>query len=334
MRPRSDFAHRTKRDSCATRAAKTAGGGTGATVIIDNRNGGRHMIDTRLEGKVVVVTGGNNPKGIGAATAKAFAAQGGLVFIHYFRSKQGPGGDVNKISALGEEWYNAAQTMSAERIVEEIRAQGGRAEAWEADLADPAVVPQLFDRAEQAFGPVQVLVNNAAHCAPDTFIPSKSGDRSIGGLGPTMATITRESHDQHFAVNSRAVALMMAEFVRRHIARGARWGRIINVSTDGASGFPDEISYWASKHALESYSRAAAVELGPHGIAVNIVSPGPVQTGWMSRELEEKVVPNIPLRRVGQAEDIADAIVFLASQQARWITGQLLYVGGGNRMPL
>jgi 3-oxoacyl-[acyl-carrier protein] reductase len=290
------------------------------------------MIDTGLKDKVVVVTGGNNPKGIGAATARAFAAQGARVFIHYFQTKSEPGKDVSTISELGEDWYNAAQTMTAQHVVDEIRAQGARAEAWEADLADPALLPQLFDRAEQAFGPVQVLVNNAAHCQPDTFLPSQPGDRSIGGLGPGKSTLTAASHDQHFAVNSRAVALLMAEFARRHIARSAGWGRIINVSTDGASGFPDEISYWASKHALESYSRAAAVELGPLGIAVNIVSPGPVQTGWISAELERKILPNIPLRRLGQPEDIADAIVFLASEQARWITGQLLYVGGGNRM--
>ena len=227
--------------------------------------------------------------------------------------------------------------MSAEEVVREIRARGGRAEAWEADLADPAVIPQLFDQAERAFGPVEVLVNNAAFDDPDTFLPNKSpatGDRCIGGLGPPMGTITPRSHDRHFAVNARAVALMMTEQARRHIARAARWGRIINVSTDGASGFPGNISYWASKHALESYSRAAAHELGPHGITVNVVSPGPIQTGWMARALEEKVVPAIPLGRVGQPEDIADAIVFLASEQARWITGQLLYVGGGNRMPL
>ncbi len=292
------------------------------------------MIDTGLKGKVALVTGGNNPKGIGAATARALAAEGSFVFIHYFRLKPAPGTDSAGNSAAGWESYEAAQTLSAESVAEEIRECGGRADAWEADLADPAVVGRLFDRAERAFGPVQVLVNNAAHCAPDTFIPGKSGDRSIQGLGQAMVPISPESHDRHFAVNSRAVALMMAEFARRHIERGARWGRIINVSTDGASGFPDEVSYWASKHALESYSRAAAVELGPYGIAVNIVSPGPVQTGWMSRELEEKVVPNIPLRRIGQPQDIADAIVFLASEQARWITGQLLYVGGGNRMPM
>jgi 3-oxoacyl-[acyl-carrier protein] reductase len=92
------------------------------------------------------------------------------------------------------------------------------------------------------------------------------------------------------------------------------------------------VSYWASKHARESYSRAAAAELGPYGITVNIVSPGPIQTGWIPPKLEARITPGMPLRRVGQPEDIGDAIVFFASEQARWITGQLLYVGGGNRM--
>jgi 3-oxoacyl-[acyl-carrier protein] reductase len=291
------------------------------------------MIEPGLKGVVAVVTGGNNPKGIGAATAEALAAQGSPVFIHYFQSKQ-PLAAAEPAGKPGFDWYNAAQTLTAEHVVKEIRAAGGQAAAWDADLSETATVAELFDRAEKAFGPVQVLVNNAAYCAPDTFIPSRSGDRSIGGHGPAMAILTPESHDRHFAVNSRAVALMMAEFARRHIERGARGGRIINISTDGAAGFADEISYWASKHALESYSRAAAIELGPHGISVNVVSPGPVQTGWMTPELEAQVLPSIPLRRVGQPEDIADAVVFLASQQARWITGQLLYVGGGNRMPL
>ena len=186
---------------------------------------------------------------------------------------------------------------------------------------------------------MEVLVNNAAHWEADTFLPSDEDEEQSHKLPPlwanrTISTITAGSHDRHFAVNSRAVALMMAEFARRHIARGATWGRIVNVSTDGASCFPGEVSYGASKHALESYSRAAAVELGPYGITVNVVSPGPVQTGYITPELEEKLIAQIPLRRVGQPEDVADAIVFLASEQARWITGQLLYVGGGNTMPL
>src|SRR5690242_19730721 len=91
-------------------------------------------------------------------------------------------------------------------------------------------------------------------------------------------------------------------------------------------------SYGASKYALESYSRAAASELGRYGITVNIVAPGPIQTGYISAEVEQKLIPDIPLGRVGQPEDVADVIVFLASEQARWLTGQLLFVGGGHKM--
>lgn len=295
------------------------------------------MVDPGLQNRVVLVTGGNNPHGIGAATAKAFAAQGAPVFIHFFCQ---PLPEFIKAAkpassdAPSPAMYYALQCHSAQEVVDSIRAAGGRASAWEADLADRGVIPQLFDHAEQALGPVEVLVNNAAVDEFDTFLPGKSwrrGDRCDVTDLP-INTLSPESHDRSFAVNSRAVALLMAEFARRHIAAGRDWGRIINVSTDGASGHPSNVSYWASKHAMESYSRAAAAELGPHGITVNIVSPGPVQTGWISSELETKCIPGIPLRRVGKPEDIADAIVLFASQQARWITGQLLYVGGGNRM--
>ena len=93
-----------------------------------------------------------------------------------------------------------------------------------------------------------------------------------------------------------------------------------------------EVSYGASKFALESYSRAAASELGRYGITVNIVSPGPIQTGYIAPELEQRLNVEIPLGRIGQPEDVADVVAFLASEQARWLTGQLLFVGGGHRM--
>jgi 3-oxoacyl-[acyl-carrier protein] reductase len=128
------------------------------------------------------------------------------------------------------------------------------------------------------------------------------------------------------------VALLIAEFARRHVATGADWGRIVNISSDGASGAPSEASYWASKYALESFSRSAAMELGRYGITVNIVSPGPVQSGYIAPMLEKQLLPSIPLGRLGVGEDLADVIVFLASHQARWLTGQLLYVGGGHKM--
>ena len=295
------------------------------------------MIDPGLNGKVALITGANSPYGIGAAAARAFAVQGAAVFITYLRqridlspqSAEAPG----LADAPGEAFYHASQQLTAETVVGEIRAAGGRVEAIEADLADPTSVPMLFDRAEQSFGPVDVLINNAAYCVPDTFIPAPqlSADVRAAG-GAVLAPITAESHDRHFAVNSRAVALMIAEFARRHVARGAAWGRIINISTDGAPGFASEVSYGASKYALESYSRAAAKELGQFGITVNIMSLGPIQTGWIAPELERSVKEHTPLGRAGQPEDVADALLLLAAEQARWITGQVIYVGGGHRM--
>jgi 3-oxoacyl-[acyl-carrier protein] reductase len=159
-------------------------------------------------------------------------------------------------------------------------------------------------------------VNNAAHCeSPDDFLTA-----TAGGL------------DRHFAVNAQAPALLMREFARRHSERGAFTGSVINVSTDAARAFATQIGYGASKAALEALTRSAAIELGPLGITVNAVAPGPVETGWITPELEERVRPAIPLRRLGTPSDIADAIIFLASQQARWITGQVIQVAGGHAL--
>ena len=180
--------------------------------------------------------------------------------------------------------------------------------------SDPATIPALFDRVEQAFGRVDVLVNNAAHCEdPDTIFTTSAG-----------------SIDRTFAVNTRATVLMIAEFLRRYEKRGGTWGRIVNLSTDAAQSFAGQISYGASKAAMEAFTRSIARELGPLGITVNTVAPGPVQTGYITPELEERLLPSIPIGRVGGPEDIADVIVFLASDQARWLTGEVIKVSGGH----
>ena len=109
-------------------------------------------------------------------------------------------------------------------------------------------------------------------------------------------------------------------------------GTRYQLSTDAAHAHIANVSYAASKHAIESYSRSAALEMGKHGITVNVVAPGPIQTGYLTPEAAAEIAASTPLRRVGRPEDVADAILFLASQHARWITGQLIYVGGGWRL--
>ncbi len=267
------------------------------------------MIDTGLAGKVVLITGANH--GIGAATARAFAAQGAQVVIHY----------VASLSREEGASYTLLQVVkgkpAADALVEEIVNAGGSAAAVEGNLAQAEVIPGLFAAAEAALGPVDVLVNNAAHCEdPDTLL-----------------TTTPGSLDRTFAVNTRAAVLMAAEYARRYRQRSGNWGRIINLSTDAAQVFAGQIAYGASKAATEAFTRSLAIELGPLGITVNAVAPGPVQWGWMSDELVERLLPDIPLRRVGSPDEIADAIVFLASYQARWLTGQVLKVSGGHSLP-
>jgi 3-oxoacyl-[acyl-carrier protein] reductase len=289
------------------------------------------MIDPGLSGKIVLVTGANNPRGIGAATARAFARTGSSVFLQFLRE---PGPFTPPTGAQpGDALYRALKSYDTGRVVEEIRLGGGTAESLEIDLTTSTGIAELFECVETTLGPLEILVNNAAHCSFDTFVPgggSVFGPASVEQSSPVSA----ESHDAHFAVNSRATALLMGEYARRHVARAATWGRIVNVSTDAAGSHPGAISYGASKHALESYSRAAAWELGRYGITVNVVAPGPVQTGWIGPDLEAQVLPAIPLGRIGTPEDIADVIMFFASEQARWVTGQTIYVGGGHVMPL
>jgi len=294
------------------------------------------MIDPGLKEKVVLITGANNPHGIGAGVARAFAAQGSRVFLHYFRQTDSGAQHkgVDNAASPGVSFYYSQQTKSADEVLAAIRKMGAEAHAWETDLSDASLVPTLFDQAERLLGPVEVLVNNAACWEGDTFVApgAELNNKLVELWTDRPGSITAAVFDRVFAVNTRAAALMMGEFARRHIERGARWGRIVNVSTDGAERFPSEITYGASKFALESYTRSAAAELGKFGINVNVVALGPVQTGWITPELEREILPTIPVGRIGSPEDVADVIVFLASDQARWVTGQRMYVGGGHEM--
>lgn len=263
------------------------------------------------ERRVALVTGANH--GIGAATAKALAAGGSAVVCAYFRSDRLGGLDDPSFPAA----YRATRMARADFVVESIRAGGGHATAIEADLSDPASIPLLFDTAESAFGPVQILVNNASAWVGDTFAPQTT-DR----FGRSQNAVTTRTIDQVLAVDARAAALLIAEFARRHVARGGRWGRIVGLTSGEADGFPQEVSYGAAKAAQASFTLSAAGELARYGVTANVVHPPMTDTGWINTRTAATGAS--AGSRVATPKEVAEVIAYLASDAAARITANVI----------
>ena len=270
------------------------------------------MVDYGLKDRVVIITGTNNPKGIGAAAAFAFACEGANVVLVY--KKISRPFDESKVGKNGADRYYKANAGNTSAVEARLRGINASVLVLEKDISDENQVKEIFRAAIDRFGRVDILINNAA--ADD-----ESGH-------DTIETVTREVIDNTFAVNVRGSLLMTREFVRYH----KDYGRVINLSTDSAQVFAGQITYGASKATLEALTRSIAMEVGKYGITVNCVAPGPTQTGWIDVELEQLVVPLIPMGKLIQPEDIANTILFLASEQAKMITGQVIKVSGGHAL--
>jgi len=251
------------------------------------------MSATKLTGKVAVVTGAS--KGIGAAIAKQLAAEGAAVVVNYSASKE-----------------------SADRVVKEVTASGGRAIAVQANLSKQADIDQLFAATKKAFGPVDILVNNAGIYE---FTP--------------VEDITAEHFHKQFDLNVLGLALATQAAVKQFNPAG---GSIINISSVVSTlGVPGAAVYSGTKGAVDAVTRSLAKELGPRGIRVNAINPGMVETeglhnaGFVESDFRKQVEGQTPLGRIGQPEDIASAAVFFASSDSSWITGETLTVAGGYR---
>jgi len=261
-----------------------------------------------------IVTGANH--GIGAATAQALARRGYSVLCTFLRLDDPP--DSGTPPA-----YRDNRARDAAAVVARIIEEGGTAVAVEADLSDPATPTLFFDTAEEQFGPVDILVNNATGWLADTFAATAT-DR----LGRSLQPVTAVTWTQQFTVDAMGAALMISEFARRHIARQGTWGRIIGLTSGGDLGFPEEVSYGAAKAAQVNYTMSAALELAPFGVTANMVCPPVTDTGWVTDAVREHVADSLTLIHIAAPEEvaevIAEVIAYLASDAAALITANVI----------
>ena len=270
------------------------------------------MVNYGLKDKVALITGANNPQGIGATTALSFAREGAKVVLVY--KKIDRPFDPAKTDKNGVDRYYAANAGDANGVARRLTEMHADFLILESDIADESSVKSIYEETIHRFGKVDILVNNAATDDENGF--------------DTIEKITQNVIDDTFAVNVRGSILMIREFIRH---RGG-YGRIINLSTDAAQVFAGQITYGASKATLEALTRSIALEVAQYGITVNCVAPGPTQTGWIDEDFEKVVIPLIPMGQLIQPADIAETILFLSSEQAKMLTGQVIKVSGGHAL--
>ncbi len=252
-----------------------------------------------LNQKVALVTGVTRRKGIGAAVALALARAGADVGTAFYRP-------YDHTMPWG------VKDSEPENIIGELRAIGVNAHGFEIDLSEPDGPRTLFQVAVEQFGRIEILVNNAAY-----------------SMETTVERMSAEDLDRHYAVNLRAVMLLCGEFVRSFPA--GRVGRIINLTSgQGLTPFPNELAYAATKGGVDAFTVSLSAAVARLGITVNAVDPGPADTGWMGEELRRSVIPNTPMGRLGMPQDAAPLIVFLASEEAQWVTGQVIRSRGAS----
>jgi len=247
----------------------------------------------KLNGKVAVVTGAS--KGIGAEIAKALGAEGASVVVNYASSKEG-----------------------ADKVVAAITAKGGKAVAVQGDVSKQADITRLFAETKKAYGKLDILVNNAG----------------VYEFAP-LEQITAELFHKQYDLNVLGLLLTTKEAAKSFNGDG---GSVINISSAVTTLYPEgSATYTGTKAAVDAITVILSKELGPKGVRVNAINPGMIETegvhsaGFIGSDFQKHIEATTPLRRIGQPDDIAPAAVYLASSDAKYVTGQTLNISGGIR---
>lgn len=246
---------------------------------------------TNVQNKVALITGVSSPRGIGAAICREFASQGIDIFFTHWQSEAS--------------WPETFQ--------KEMLECGVRCDSLEIDLSDANAAFTIMETVSKRLGSLSILVNNAAYSTSDGY-----------------AALDAHILDNHYAVNMRATFLLCVEFSRRYEKSNSDGGRIINMTSGQELGpMIGELAYAATKGAITAFTKSLSAELAPLGITVNAVNPGPTDSTWMNDEIRKHLLPKFLMGRIGMPEDAARIVAFLASDDAKWITGQVMNSEGG-----
>jgi len=249
--------------------------------------------------RIAIVTGASRRSGIGAATCRSLAQAGVDIFFTYW-------------SPFDSKTYGDAEDAEPHQLQTQLRSMGRRCEYVMLDLGNPNTPKLILDTVEARLGLPSILVNNAAH------------DEDAASFDQLTATTL----DIFYAVNIRGPILLSTEFARRFTLSSG--GRIINLTSGQGHGpMPGKLPYITTKGAIEAFTVTLAAEVASRGITVNAIDPGPTDTGWMTEEVKQTLLPSFPQGRIGQPADAARLISFLASAEAEWITGQIIRSRGG-----
>ena len=251
-----------------------------------------------LTGRTVLITGVSRRQGIGAAITQRLVTDGASVLLHAWSPHDAE-----------QPW--GADTGGADALLDELRARGGTAELMAADFANPDAPREVVSRAREAFGSLDAVIANHA----------RSSNQSLEQL-------TAEEIDMSYAVNTRATLLLVREFAAQH--NGRTGGRVVLFTSGQYHGaMPDELPYIASKGALHQLTPSLAAHLMPRGITVNCIDPGPNDTGYADSAVLQSVAARMPGGRWGRPVDTARLVAWLLSDEADWVTGQIIASDGG-----